>query len=83
MTSANAQMNSQGRVVIPAPIRREIGIEGPTDLVFTYEDGVLTVQTREMIVAAVQRVAAQYIEPGSSLVDELIAQRRAEAAREW
>ncbi len=82
MTVAGAPMNTQGRVVIPAVIRREMGLEGTVDLVFRYEDGTLTVETIKDAVAYVQKVVARYGASDGSLVDDLIAQRRAEAAAE-
>ncbi|MEE8485827.1 MAG: AbrB/MazE/SpoVT family DNA-binding domain-containing protein [Acidimicrobiia bacterium] len=82
MTIAGAQMNKQGRVVVPAAIRRDMGIEGPADLIFRFDNDVLTVETLDMVVEDVQRIATKYIPSGRSLVDELIAQRRAEAASE-
>jgi len=59
-----------------------MGLEGTVDLIFRYEDGTLTVETIEDVVAYVQSVVAQHVAPGSSLVDDLIAKRRAEAAAE-
>lgn len=76
-------MNTQGRVVIPAAIRKEMGLEGTVDLIFRYEDGTLTVETIEDAVAYVQSVVAQHVEADGSLTEGLIAQRRAEAAAEW
>jgi AbrB family looped-hinge helix DNA binding protein len=76
-------MNTQGRVVIPAAIRKEMGLEGTVDLIFRYEDGTLTVETIEDAVAYVQSVVAQYVPSDGSLVDDLLAERRAEAAAEW
>jgi antitoxin PrlF len=81
--TAGAQMNTQGRVVIPAEIRKEMGLEGPVDLVFRYDDGKLVIETIEDAVAYVQSVVAQYITSDGSMVDQLIADRRAEAAKEW
>jgi AbrB family looped-hinge helix DNA binding protein len=75
-------MNRQGRVVVPAPIRRAMGISGPTDLLFRYEDGRLIVETLDAAVADVQAVVSGFIPSERSLVDELIAERRAEAASE-
>lgn len=75
-------MNTQGRVVIPAAIRKELDLEGPVDLLFRLEGGVLTVETVDDAVSAVQQLVARHVEPGRSLVDELIAERRAEAAAE-
>jgi AbrB family looped-hinge helix DNA binding protein len=75
-------MNRQGRVVVPAPIRRAMGVSGPTDLLFRYEDGRLIVETLGAAVTDVQAVVAGFIPSERSLVDELIAERRAEAASE-
>ena len=41
-----------------------------------------TVDDLEQAIESVQRLVAQYAPPDRSLVDELIAERRAEAARE-
>ncbi len=75
-------MNTQGRVVIPAAIRRAMGIEGPTHLLFRYEEGRIIIETPAAAVADVQRIVDEYVSEGRSLVDELIAERRAEAAAE-
>jgi AbrB family looped-hinge helix DNA binding protein len=83
MTTAGAPMNTQGRVVIPAAIRKEMGLEGTVDLIFRYEDGTLTVETIEDAVDYVQSVVAQFVASDGSLVDDLLAQRRSEAADQW
>ena len=82
MPVLTSTMNDQGRVVIPSPIRRAMGITGPTELLFRYEDGRLVVETIESAVVEVQKVAASYVTPGRSLVDELIEERRTEASSE-
>ena len=56
MAVLGAQVNGQGRVVIPAAIRKKMGIEGPVDVLFRYENGILTVETIEDAVASVQRI---------------------------
>ncbi len=78
----SAQMNDQGRVVIPAAIRREMGLDGPTELVFRLEGDKVTIETIEEAVASVQRIVAQYVESDGSQVDDFIAERRAQAAHE-
>jgi hypothetical protein len=46
------------------------------------EDGVLRLESYPTRIARIQRELAQYIPPGVSLADELIAERRTEARRE-
>lgn len=82
MTIAASTMNTQGRVVIPVAIRRAMGVAGPTDLIFRYEGGRVVIETMEGAVADVQEIVRRSVPEGRSLVDELIAERRAEAAAE-
>lgn len=82
MVTYAANLNDQGRVVIPAPIRKELGFDGPVKLLFHLKDGVLTVETVEGAVSRVQEMVAAYSTSDESAVDDLIAQRRAEVARE-
>ena len=68
--------------VIPASIRRALDIQGPIELLFHYKNGRVFVETLDRAVADVQEIVAGYVPNGRSLVDELIAERRAEAALE-
>jgi AbrB family looped-hinge helix DNA binding protein len=80
--SAELTVNEQGRVTIPAQIRRAAGIEPGALLVVYVEDGRVVLETREQLAARLRRdVAAAWTGEGS-VVDELLADRRAEAARE-
>jgi AbrB family looped-hinge helix DNA binding protein len=75
-------VNEQGRVTIPAQIRRQAGIEAGVPLVVYVEDGRVVIETREQLAHRTRRdVAAAWIGE-ESVVEELIAERRAEAARE-
>jgi bifunctional DNA-binding transcriptional regulator/antitoxin component of YhaV-PrlF toxin-antitoxin module len=76
--SAALVVNSQGRVTIPAQIRREAG----TPLVVYVEDGRVVIETREQLAQRIRREIAESWTGEGSVVDELIADRRAEAARE-
>jgi AbrB family looped-hinge helix DNA binding protein len=75
-------VNDQGRVTIPAQVRRAAGIEAGVPLVAYVEDGRVVIETREQLADRIRRdVAAAWTGEGS-VVDELIADRRADAARE-
>jgi AbrB family looped-hinge helix DNA binding protein len=78
------KVDPQGRVVIPAEVRQRMGIEPGKPIAFVEEDGQLGLMTVGQGVKRAQSIAARIIkrEPGRSLVDEFIAERRAEAARE-
>jgi AbrB family looped-hinge helix DNA binding protein len=71
----------QGRLVVPAPLRRRLGIEVGDVLVARAQDDRLVLERREAILARVRgRLAA--VPDDVSMVDELIAERREEAKRE-
>jgi AbrB family looped-hinge helix DNA binding protein len=74
-------MGANGRVVIPAELRRELGIERGDELLARTEGQRLILETRDALLHGIQaefRAAAG----DRGLVDELIARRRAEAKRE-
>ncbi|NIJ11115.1 bifunctional DNA-binding transcriptional regulator/antitoxin component of YhaV-PrlF toxin-antitoxin module [Saccharomonospora amisosensis] len=72
-----------GRGTIPAPLRRAAAVEPGQRLVPDVEDGRVVLEEWGHLLRRVQhRVAAQTKGHSGSAVDELIAERRAEAARE-
>ncbi|MHB8469166.1 MAG: AbrB/MazE/SpoVT family DNA-binding domain-containing protein [Gaiellaceae bacterium] len=71
----------QGRLVVPAPLRKHLGIETGDVLVARADDDRLVLERRDTILARVRtRLAAVPADVG--MVDELIAERREEAQRE-
>jgi AbrB family looped-hinge helix DNA binding protein len=73
------RLGPQGRLVVPADLREELGVQPGDDLVAWVEDGRLIVQTREQTEREIHDMVAHV---KVSLVDELIRERRREAARE-
>jgi AbrB family looped-hinge helix DNA binding protein len=71
----------QGRVVVPAPLRRRLGIEPGDVLVARAEDDRLVLERRAAILERIRRRLA-VVPAHISMVEELIAERRAEAERE-
>jgi AbrB family looped-hinge helix DNA binding protein len=82
MTQADVFVNEQGRVTIPAQMRRELGLEPGSRLVAYVEDGRLVLEDRKHLLTRIQDTVARGASTTSSPVDELIAERRADAARE-
>jgi AbrB family looped-hinge helix DNA binding protein len=80
--SAEVTANEQGRVTIPAQIRRGAGIETGKPLVVYVEDGRVVLETRQQLSERLRRDVAAAWSGEGSVVDELIADRRAEAARD-
>lgn len=81
---AEVIVNRDGRVLIPAQVRRDLGfVEGST-LLLSVEDGRVVMESREQLIARLRREVAESWQgdPDTSPADELIADRRAEAAAE-
>jgi AbrB family looped-hinge helix DNA binding protein len=79
-TEARLRVNGNGRVVIPAPFRKALGINAGDELVLRIEDDELRITTLKHRLERARRRIRRYVKPGRSLADELIAERR-EAAR--
>ena len=82
-TVEQAQVNvgPQGRVVIPARLRRVLAIDQGDTLVARVEDGCLVLEKREQVLARVRR-RFKKVPREVSLANELISERREEARRE-
>jgi len=82
----NAKVIAGGKIVIPAELRREFGIKDGDSLVIERDaNGSMVLKTYAQVVREVQEAFRAMQKPGvdySGIVDELIAERREEAARE-
>ena len=70
----------QGRLVVPAPLRRRLGIEAGDVLVARADHDRLVLERRDAILARI-RARLAVIPTDVSVADELIAERREEAKR--
>ena len=77
-----ARVNENGRVVIPASYRKALGIKAGDEVILRMEDDELRITTMKRRIEHAQRLVRKYVKPGTSLVDELIAERREAAQRE-
>ena len=75
------QVGAQGRLVIPAALRKALNLKPGDRLIARKEGDRLVLERRESIEKRLWEMFSQ-IPKEVSLVDELIAERRAEAQRE-
>ena len=76
-------MDRAGRVLLPASVRDALGLKPGSRLILDLEDQVITLTpTRETIRRAQAILAPYRPKDGRLISEELIADRRAEAARE-
>jgi AbrB family looped-hinge helix DNA binding protein len=80
-TERRITVGERGRVVLPSTVRRELDLKPGTHMLLSTEnDGSL--RLRPYRVVAEQSRGLLHGLPGESMVDELLAERRAEADRE-
>jgi AbrB family looped-hinge helix DNA binding protein len=80
---ARLKIGPGGRVVIPAEMREALGAEEGDTLLASVVDGEMRLVSTQTAIKRAQAIVRAYIPAGGpSLVDELIADRRAEAAAE-
>jgi AbrB family looped-hinge helix DNA binding protein len=78
----HAKLGEDGRLVIPAALRKELGLH-PGDTIVIESDGdSLLLRGYERVLQEVQGAFAGCRVPGADAADELIGERRAEAASE-
>ncbi len=75
------QLSPQGRIVIPIDLRRQLDLQPGEVLITRIEEGRLVLEKRDNVLRRLRHRFAQ-VQEGVSLADELIAERRREAAAE-
>lgn len=76
------KMSEGGRVVVPVEIRKALGLKDGDTVLWELVDGEARLTTKRERLRRAQALVRQYVPADVSLVDELIAERRAEAGRE-
>jgi len=82
MQADHVMMGSNGRLVIPAKIRQQIGMQSGGSFVIHVENGEVRLEPIAHAIARVQALVRHYVPQGTSLVDELLADRRMAAESE-
>jgi AbrB family looped-hinge helix DNA binding protein len=74
--------SSGGRLQLPADVRRELGVTDGDQVVMQVIDGELHIRPRRDVLKRIQAILRPYAPETGSVADELIADRRFEAARD-
>ena len=82
MQSQRVKVVEGGKLVIPAAFRREMGITPGDTVIVEMDEGELRVRSLSSAIRRVQERMRELNPEGRLLSEELIADRRAEAARE-
>jgi AbrB family looped-hinge helix DNA binding protein len=77
-------MTQSGRIVIPKALRDQLGLHEGDEMIVEVEDDRLVLSTRAARLKRAQALIEKYCpaQPGESVVDEFIAERRQAADSE-
>ena len=81
MTEIRAKLGESGRLVIPAACRKALGLKPGDEVILLLEEGEVRLLTPQRAVQRAQALVRRYVPKGRSLVEELLRERRKEAAR--
>ncbi len=72
------QMNKNGRIIVPAKIRKALGLQPGDNFVIRLENGSIRLIPLGQAVQLAQQKVKQYVPEGTSLVEALLQARREE-----
>jgi AbrB family looped-hinge helix DNA binding protein len=75
-------MGKSGRLVVPAKVRRRLGIEDGDEVILRLDEEGLHISTPAQALALAQAYVKSLAVEGRDLTGELLAERRREAAEE-
>lgn len=82
MSVIKTQLGKNGRIVIPVQFRKALGVQAGDELMMSLHEGEIRIFTRDQAIRNIQAMVRRYVPEGRSLSQELIQERRAEAALE-
>jgi AbrB family looped-hinge helix DNA binding protein len=81
MITEVTRLTNGNRVIIPATIRKSLGLQIGDAITLVLEDnGEVRLLTQAEAVRRAQALVRQHVNPDRSLVDELLAERREESS---
>ncbi len=82
LQSFTCKIDNQGRLLLPSQIRQILSMNPGSEVIVTLGGNRISVQTPQHALRAIQQRLAELVPPEISLADELIQDRRKEAAHE-
>ena len=80
MGKVRTKLGKGGRLVIPAEYRRTLGLKPGDELILVMDEGEVRLFTWQRAIQRAQALVRSYVPQGRSLSDELLRERRDEAA---
>ena len=77
-----AKLNNEGRLVIPAVYRKQLGLKSGQEVMVKLTHDGLLITTFDRALKGFQDDVASLVGGGASLVQELLAERQIEASKE-
>lgn len=81
-TVQTVELGAGGRLVIPAPMRAALGVKIGDRLTVRLEGNELRIYTYAQGIRRIQEMVRKYVPDEVNAVDDFLAERRQEAARE-
>lgn len=78
----HVRMDSSGRIRLPFELRERLGLKSGDSVVVFQEDDDVRIETATHALRRAQEYFASFVPQDVSLVEELLEERRQEAARE-
>ena len=82
MEHCRVQVAPNGRMVLPAGLRQQLHVEGGGLLSIREDEGRLVLESVDDAVRRAQALVRRYAPEAQGVTDELLSERRADAARE-
>lgn len=79
MEHYRVQIAANGRMVLPAGLRRHLHVEGGGLVIIREDEGRLVLESVDDAVRRAQALVRRYAPQATGVTDELLAERRAEA----
>ena len=76
------RLGSDGRIVLPAVVRRALGLRPGDQLIVDVEGREIRLMTVADAARRAQELVRRYVDSGESLAESLVAERRRELADE-